>query len=96
MNAVCKEIKAKVIGMQEDLNMIVHKAIDKKVETNGSIISLLDKRLGDMEKRLTEKMNSLDTVQMAEPARVGCTNLFDASQKPVIMMHHQFCFCGQY
>ena len=75
-------------GMQEDLKIIVHEAIDKKVEVSGSInTSLLDEWLGDMDKRLTEKINSLD-VQSAEST--VHPHLIDALEEPVVMMSNQF------
>ncbi len=49
----CEAIKTELQDMREDLNTIVHEAIDEKVESSGGInTALLDKRLGDMEKRL--------------------------------------------
>ena len=78
-------------GMQEDLKTIFHEAIDKKVEAGGGInTSLLDKKLGDMEKKLTEKMDSLD-VQKAKS--IVHPRLIDA---PIITMSNQFCYCDQY
>ena len=71
--------------------MIVHEATYEKVEASGSInTSLLDTRLGDMEKRLTEKMDSLDTVQIAEPTHVVYPNLIDTLEEPNVMMSNQF------
>ena len=49
-----------------------------------------------MEKRLAEKMDSLDV--QAEATRVVCTNptLIDASEEPVVATGNQFCYCGHY
>ena len=77
-------------SMQENLKTIVHEAIDEKAEASGAIItSLLDKRLGDMEKRLTEKMGSLD-VQTADST--VHPQFIDASEEPVFVMSNQFCY----
>ena len=68
----CEKIKTEVRVMQVDLKTIIHVAIDEKVEASGVInTSMLDKRLGDMEKRLVEKMDSLDI--QAEPTRAVLT-----------------------
>ena len=83
--------------MWEDLKKIVHEVINEKVEASGGInTSMLDKRLGDMKRRLAEKMDSLDV--HAEPTRVVCTNpnLIDASEEPVVATGNQLCYCGHY
>mgnify|MGYP006157755839 CR=1 FL=1 len=93
----CEEIKTEVRVMRVDLKTIIHEAIDEKVEASGGInTSMLDKRLGNMEKRLAEKMDSLDV--QAEPTHVVCTipNLIDALEKPVVATGNQFCYRGHY
>jgi hypothetical protein len=49
-----------------------------------------------MEKRLADKMDSLDV--QAKPTRVVChnLNLVDASEEPVIATSNEFCYCGRY
>ena len=53
----------------------------------------VDCRTSVMEKRLTEKMDSLD-VQTAES--IVCPHLIDALEEPIITMSNQFCYCDQY
>jgi hypothetical protein len=66
----------------------------RQFEASGGIItSLLEKWLGDMEKRPTEKMESLD-VQTAESTLHH--RLIDALEEPVVAMSNQFCYCAQY
>ena len=93
----CEEIKTEIRVMRVDLKTIIHEAIDEKVEASGGInTSMLDKKLGDMEKRLAEKMDSLDV--QAEPTRVVRTNpnLIDASEEPVVATGNQFCYRCRY
>ena len=54
--------------------------------------ALLDKRLGDMEKRLSEKMDTLENFQSFEPlTRVPLRpNLVDASDEPIVATCNQF------
>ena len=85
MKEVWEKIKTEVRSMREDLKTTVHEAIDERIEASGGInTSLLDKRLGEMEKRLAEKMDSLDV--QAEPTHVvrPDPNLVDASEEPVV------------
>ena len=50
-----------------------------------------DKRLGDMEKRLMEKMDTLDHFQSVKTLKsvVFCPNLVDASEEPVVTTCNQ-------
>jgi hypothetical protein len=43
-----------------------------------------------MEKRLTETMDSLDTVKIAEPTHVVHPNLIDALEELIVVMSNQF------
>ena len=57
----CEESKTEVRLMLVDLKTIVHEVINEKVEASGGInISMMDKRLGNMEKKLADKMDSID------------------------------------
>ena len=67
--------------------------IDEEVERSGGInTALLDKRLGDMEKRLTKKMDTLNHLQSVESLKSVpfCPNLVDASEEPVVATCNQF------
>lgn len=62
--------------MQKNLNMIVHEALSKKVEASGSInTSLFSKRLGDMEKGLTEKGIVLTLYRQLNQLRLSALTL---------------------
>ncbi len=64
-------------GVWGDLKKLIHEAIDEKVEASGGInTAVLDKRLGEMEKRLTEKKDTLDCVQTADPTCVFHPSFF--------------------
>jgi hypothetical protein len=83
-----------VRGIWEDSKITVHAEIVKKVEASGGInTSLLVKRLGDMEKRLTEKMDSLD-LQTAKS--FVYPHLIDSLEGLVVAMRNQFCYRGLY
>ena len=93
----CEEIKMELQGMREGLKTIIHEAIDEKVESSGGInTALLDKRLGDMEKRLSEKMDTLENFQSVKP--LTCVplrpNLVDASEEPIVATCNQFFLSG--
>ena len=93
MKETCDEIKMEVQGMWEGLKTIVHEAIDEKVESSGGInVALLDKRLGDMEKRLSKKMDTLENFQSINPLTCVplCPNLVDASEQPIVATCNQF------
>ena len=95
----CEEIKMELQGMREGLKTIIHEAIDEKVESSGGInTALLDKRLGDMEQRLLEKMDTLENFQSVKP--LTCVplrpNLVDASEEPIVATCNQFFYRGRF
>ena len=81
--------------MQEGLKTIVHEAIDEKIESSGGInTALLHKRLGDLEKRLSEKMYTLENFQSVKPLTCVplCPNLVDAFEEPILARCNQFFY----
>ena len=81
-------------GMQEGLKTIIHEAIDEKVESSGgNNTALLDKRLGELEKRLVEKLDTLEKFQSVKSLTSVpmCPNFVDALEEPIVAMCNQFC-----
>ena len=93
MKDTFEAIKTELQGMWEDLKTIVNEAIDEKVEASGGInTALLDKRLDVMDKGLTEKMDTLDYLQLVKSLKLVpfCPDLVDLSEEPVVATCNHF------
>ena len=82
----CEEIKNELKGMWEDMKrMCKRKSSHVCINT-----ALFNKRLGDIEKRLMEKLDTLAHVQVEPLTHVVVShNLADALEEPGFLMCHQ-------
>ncbi len=82
----CEKIKMELHVVQECLKTIVHESINEKIESSSINTALLEKRLGDMEKRLSEEMDTLQNFQSVEPLTGVPLRPIpgDASKEPIV------------